>query len=195
MELDPVDRTIAVSHRHDEPVFGLRAHLELIRRGLALDDERVIARRLERAVQAAKDALSVVGDAGNLAVHRLTGAHDLAAEGLSDRLMAEADAENRGGFARSPHEVEADACLIRRAWARREHDRLGSLRQRLLHADLVVAPDRHLRAELAEIVHEVEREAVIIVDEGDALHSLSGRVERVFSDGRPRSSSKSGPPS
>ena len=59
-------------------------------------------------------------------------------------------------------------------------------------ADLVVPPHRHVRAEFAEIVDEVEREAVIVVDQGDALHSFSDRVERVFSDAAPQPSSRTG---
>ena len=68
----------------------------------------------------------------------------------------------------------------------------GSSRERLVDADLVVAPHRHVGAELAEIMDEIEGEAVVIVDQRDALHSLSDRVERVFSDAALRGQAEQG---
>ncbi len=53
----------------------------------------MVARRLERPVDAAEHALALVRHLGQLAVHRLRRADDVAAERLADRLMAEADAE------------------------------------------------------------------------------------------------------
>ena len=74
--------------------------LSVVRHGVALDHQRMVARRLERAVDAAEDAVALVADLGELAVHRQRRAHDLAAEGLADRLVAEADAEDRDRSAR-----------------------------------------------------------------------------------------------
>src|SRR5208337_3183532 len=190
MELHAVYGAVAVRHRHDQPVVGFGGHLELVRRGRALDDERMIARRLERPVEPAKDSSGVVLDARDLAMHGDWRPHHLAAEGLPDRLMAEADAEERRRLARRPHEVEADARLVRRAGTGRENDRVRLRGQSLLHADLIVPPHRDVCAELAEIVDEVEREAVIVVDQGDALHSFSDRIQGVFSDAALQPSSR-----
>jgi hypothetical protein len=41
-------------------------------------------------------------------------------------------------------------------------------------------------------VDEVEREAVIVVDQRDTLHSFSDQAERVFSNAAPRPSSRRG---
>ena len=58
---------------------------------------------------------AIVRDARNLAVHDLPRAHHLAAEGLADRLVAEAHAED-GNLAREArHGLERDAGLVRRA--------------------------------------------------------------------------------
>ncbi len=64
-------------------------------RRVAVDDQRMIARGLEGRGQAREDALAGVMHRAHLAMHDLVAAHDLAAEGLADRLVAEADAEQR----------------------------------------------------------------------------------------------------
>ena len=72
-----------------------RADLELVRQPLLRDDERVIARGDERLGQPLEHAAAVVLDRRRLAVHRRGGADDRAAEHRADRLMPEADAEDR----------------------------------------------------------------------------------------------------
>src|SRR5271165_1039396 len=119
-------------------------------------------------------------------------AHHLAAERLADGLVAEADAEDRGRFACGAHELETDAGFVRRARPGRQDDSFRGLGEGLVDADLIVSPDRNVRAELAEIVDEVEREAVIVVDQRDALHSPSRPGRAVFSDAPPRPSSRAG---
>ena len=90
----------------------------------------------------------------------------MAAEHLADRLVAEADAEQRhlflGGGA---DQVHADAGLVRRAGAGREHDAGGLQRQRLVDRDLVVAMHDAARAEIAQEVDEVVGEAVVVIDQ------------------------------
>src|SRR5829696_4524370 len=83
--------------------------------------------------------------------------------------MSQADAEQRPpccGAGRD--QLERDAGLVRRAWARRDQEAVGAAAQRAGGADGVVALDAHLGAELAKIVNEVPGEAVIIVDDEDA---------------------------
>ena len=91
----------------------------------AIDDERMIARRLKRPVDAAKHAARIMRDVRQLAVHRQGRANDLAAENLADRLMAKAHARASACRRRGAHEVEADAGFVRRARARRQHDGVG----------------------------------------------------------------------
>ena len=69
--------------------------VELGRAGVAGDDEGMIAGRREGTVDAAEHGAALVADLGDLAVHGHGRAHDVAAESLSDGLMAEADAEHR----------------------------------------------------------------------------------------------------
>src|SRR5262249_36592031 len=84
----------------------------------------MIACRLEGRIDAAEDASPGMADRRELAMHRRRRPHHLAAEGGADRLMAEADAEDRDLVGGRRNQVEANAGLLWRAWARREHDRV-----------------------------------------------------------------------
>ena len=105
-------------------------------------------------------------DGAELAVDDLAGADDLAAEGLADRLVAEADAdERRAGLGGGGDQREADAGVVGGAGAGGEQDGGGAHRHRRLHVDLVVAADLRVGPELAQVVEEVVGEAVVIVDQ------------------------------
>ena len=96
MELDALDGEIAVAHAHDLAVVGGRRHLETLGHRRPLDRERMVAGRPSS------------GDGNPLNTPRpswVTGEslpcitrcarHDATAERLPDRLVAEADAEDR----------------------------------------------------------------------------------------------------
>src|SRR5215470_18616042 len=95
MKLHAVHRKLAMGEAHDEVTVGLGRHGEFVWHGVMVDHQRVIPRRPERPVDAAKHALAAVPHLGKLAVHRHWCPHHAAAEHLTDRLMAEADAEYR----------------------------------------------------------------------------------------------------
>src|SRR3984957_13389802 len=98
-------------------------------------------------------------------MHRRWRAHNIAAKGLSNRLMAKADPEHWRRSARRANEIETDARFVRRARPGGEDDGVRLVGERVSDRDLVVAPNRHIRAQLAKVVDEIEREAVIVVDE------------------------------
>ena len=104
-------------------------HLQAVGQARALDQQRVVARRLERARQAGEDAAPVVEDRRGLAVHDLARAHDLAAEGLPDRLVAEAHAQDRDLPGVRRMTSQADPGLVGRARPGRDHD-VGRARAR-----------------------------------------------------------------
>src|SRR5690242_19031198 len=108
-----------------------------------------------------------------LAVHRGGCAHDLAAECLPDRLMSETDAEQRDFACAPDDQFKADAGFIRRAWARRENDRLRIGTEHGIDTDLIVAMDGDVGSQPAQIMEQVESEAVVIVDQDQhAAHRL-----------------------
>src|SRR6516164_1098610 len=171
VKLHAVHGQARVREPHDDAAVGVGSHGELARQACALDHERMVARRLERRIDAAKDAAAVVADLRQFAVHLRRRSHHLAAEGLADRLMAEADAEDRNFLRRLRDQIEADAGLLGRARPGRQHDgvRVGSDHGFARH--FVVATDLDFGAQLTEIVHQVEGEAVIIVDQPDHRES------------------------
>src|SRR5262249_43823773 len=115
MELHALDVELAMAKPHDLAFRGPRAHLEARRERRALDEQRVIACRLERRGEAFEDAASVVLDWRRLAVHEALRAHDTPAERLPHRLMSEADAEDRDGPRNRLNGFERDPRLVRRA--------------------------------------------------------------------------------
>ena len=103
---------------------------------------------------------------------------DVAAHRLADRLMAEADAEDRRRRREALDQRQADAGLVRRAGAGREDDRLGRHRRDLVEGDLVVAVDDRIRPKLAEEVDEVVGKAVVVIDDEES-HCPTLRFARV----------------
>ena len=83
----------------------------------------MIARRFQRPVDAAEDPGTRVLDLRHLAVERSC-AHDLAAKGLANGLMTEADTEDWNGWRCFGDEIEANAGFVRRARSGRQHDRI-----------------------------------------------------------------------
>ncbi len=78
-------------------------------RGLRLDRQRMVAGRLEAGIEAAEQALAGVVDARSLAMHQLRRPDHVAAHGLADGLVAEADAENGRGRLEAIDQRKADA--------------------------------------------------------------------------------------
>jgi len=61
--------------------------------------------------------------------------------------------------------VRGNSCRIRSSRSRRDQDTFGlDLILDLVHRHLVVADDEHLGTELAQILHEVIGERVVIID-------------------------------
>src|SRR5688500_19797821 len=95
VELHAFHRELAVAHAHDLAVVAPGADLERGWQRRSLDRERMVARRREGVRQPAEYPAPVVADGGGLAVHELLRVHDPAAERLPDRLVPEADAQDR----------------------------------------------------------------------------------------------------
>src|SRR5450759_2052155 len=125
MELHAVHRQAGMRKPHHQMIIGFGVDGELARHAGAIEHQRMIARRLEWSVDAAEHAGVGVTNFGQFAMHRHRCAHDFAAEGLADCLMTETDAEDRNARRRLADEIEADASLVRRARAGRQHDGIG----------------------------------------------------------------------
>src|SRR3989338_10665814 len=82
----------------------------------------MVARCGKLARQAAEPARSLMPDRRSLAVHQLPRVNDLAAEGLADALVSQADAEDGDFPGKFPDQRHRDAGLVRRAGSRGNHD-------------------------------------------------------------------------
>ncbi len=93
----------------------------------------------------------------------------VAAERLRERLMTEAHAERRDSrLGQAPHDLETDPRLVRRARPGRDDAALVAAFEQLRDRGAVVAHDLDLRAQLAEVLDEVVRERVVVVEHEDS---------------------------
>ena len=133
-----------------------------------VDHQRMIARRLERPVDAAEHAVRPRG--GSRRACRASAPARARPCRRTPGRSPDGRGRRRGSGcvgAALLDQVEADAGLVRRAGAGRQHDRLGLAREHVVDRDLVVAMHDDVRPQLAQVVDEVEGEAVVVVDQQD----------------------------
>ena len=175
MELHPVDVELLVSQSHDHPTLGPSRDLETIRQGLALHDQGMITRSLKRVLQALENTLALVMNHRGLAMHQFPGPHHLPAVNLSDRLMPEADPEDRKLASEGLDYLAGNARLVGRAGPRRNANPRRLQVPQFLHRDGIIPKHFHLRTQLPEILHEVVGEGVVVIDDNEhGNQELSG---------------------
>ena len=114
--------------------------------------------------QVPEHPLALMVELIGLAVHDTGGAHDLAAEGLADGLMAEAHAEDGQATGEMADHVQGDPGLVRRVRPRRQADPIGRKSLDAGQIDGIVAHGVDIFTEFAEILDEVVGERVVVVD-------------------------------
>ena len=102
-------------------------------------------------------------------MHDVAGPGNRSAGYLADRLVAEADAKNRGlqiGLAERPTEdVQADARLVRSAWTGGEHNPIRPNPLDFRQIDFVVSLHEHFDSALPQILDQVIGEGIKVVDD------------------------------
>src|SRR5450756_1058447 len=167
VELHAVDRQLAVPHAHHHVLRVPGAEFENVGQGL-VDDQRVVAGGREGVGQPGEDAAAVVADLVGLAVHGGAGAAHHAPVHLADGLVPEADAEHRQALGAEARDgVHADPRLVRCAGAGRDDEMRRLRRGDLVQRHAVVALHGDLGAELAQVLHQVVGERVVVVDHED----------------------------
>src|SRR5690606_19559858 len=149
MELHALDVELAMPYAHDLAVVGPGGELQAIRKVLAVDGERVVADRLECRRQALEKTDARMANRVGLAVHHTGGTYHPPAEGLPDRLVAKADAQDRAAPGEAVDGLERHAGLVGRAGPGRNDDARRLDREQLVHARRVVAHRHHLGPQLA----------------------------------------------
>src|SRR5581483_12291045 len=124
----------------------------------------MIAGRFERLFDPLEKTAISVANQRSLSVHQLRSTRNLRPENLGNALMAEADAKNRDFKSKFFNQCWTNSGVLRAARARRNANALRAHRPCLFHRDLVVAFHCDFRAELAEVLHQVVSERVVVID-------------------------------
>ena len=128
----------------------------------------MVAAGFEGVGQPLEQGASVVVDGRRFAVHQALGARDDPAERGRQRLVPEADPEDRQPLERRVDQGRCDSGVLRPTRPGRDHD-VGRLeRQRRLHLDRVVTVHDRLGAQAGDRLHQVVGEGVVVVDQQDA---------------------------
>src|SRR5439155_15427577 len=152
-------------HTHDDAVIGLRGDRKLAGQGFALDDQGMIASRGKGIREFPKDILTVVMNLARLAVEKFRRANHFSTERRTDRLVSEANAKDREFSGKPPNQLDADSRVLWCAWSRRNHDAFGLAARNFLHGNLVVAMHFDIAAQLAEILRQVIRKRVVVIEQ------------------------------
>src|SRR5258708_754135 len=124
----------------------------------------MVTRRHERAGQSAKHAEAEMADRRGFAVDDSARMHDLAPESLADRLMTEAHAQYRDPAGKLAYRRERDPRFGGSAGPGGNDDPFRSHRSDVRRRDLVVAKHFDVGAELAQILHQIPGEGIVVVD-------------------------------
>ena len=167
MVLNALERIAFVPDAHDFILIGPGDDFEICRQGTGFDDQAVIARRLEGVRQSSVNTAAVMMDPRGFAVHDSIGPHHLRTKGMTDTLMAQADAKqgNPGGEPRD--DFVRDSSLDRRAGPRRDDQVAGRRALDVFERDLIVANDFEIdaRVDFAQPLYKVVCERVVVVDQ------------------------------
>src|SRR6266853_3352241 len=167
VELHPLHGELTVAHAHDLAVLGLRSDLQALGQGRPPNRKRMVAGRHEGARQSAKHAETKMADRRGFPVDDFPRMHDLAAESLADRLMAETHAQDRDPAGKLAYRGERDPGFRGSAGPRRNDDACRYHRGDVPRRDLVVAEHPDLCAQLAQILHQIPGEGIVVVDHQD----------------------------
>ena len=112
MKLHADDRICLVFQSHHLSLTRKCRHAQLIRQWF-LDDQRMIARRLERAGHAVKQAVAFVVDVGCFAMHQALRAVDHTAKHSAHALMTQTDTQRRRRWPKFSNDGIGNATVIR----------------------------------------------------------------------------------
>src|SRR3979409_2690109 len=127
----------------------------------------MIAGRHEGTWQSAEHPEARMPDRRGFPVHDFARMHDLAAESLADRLMTEAHAQYRDLACKLAYGSQRDPRFSGSAGPRGNDDTCRFHRSDVRRPDLVVAKHLDVCAQLAQILHQIPGEGIVVVDHQD----------------------------
>src|SRR5439155_2457482 len=141
--------------------------LDLRREGRLVDHQRVVATRLERRRQPGEHARAVVVDGRRLAVHGFGCADHPGSERCAQRLVPEADAQQRRSFVKYPYQFHEAAGILRTPGAGGEDHALRLRGDELLRGGRVGPDHPSGLARSFDQLDQVVDERVVVVDHQD----------------------------
>src|SRR5579863_2012839 len=169
MELHSFDGMPPVPKPHDRTravFFGRpRADLEFPWQVFLFDNQRVVASSRHGHRKSLKDSPVVMKDGAGLAVHEVRRPNHMTAKCFADRLMSQADTEQRGLAGKVADQFDADAGFVRRARPWRDDDPVWLHRLDLVYRDLVVAAHLDLLAQFTNVLNQVVGERIVVVED------------------------------
>lgn len=130
----------------------------------------MVPRGGEGVGQVSEESFAIVTNFTGLAMHQTVGAANLSAENLSNALMSQANAQNGNPAVKMPDVVATEPGVVRRAGPRRNDQKAGAeFLLGLSRGEPVVAEygDLLSATQLADSLHEVVSETVVIVQDKD----------------------------
>ena len=171
VELDTLNRKIPMTQSHDQSISRRRRDLQTLRQGFAFHHQRMIARRQKTIGQPTKNSPIVMADFARLPVHQVRRGDYATAENLANRLVAQANTQNRLLGFKGLDDFQRDARLIRGPRSRRNHDafrvELGNLRD----IDLVVPENLDLLSQFAQVLDKIVGKGIVIIDHQNHFRS------------------------
>src|SRR6266851_2369699 len=112
-----------------------------------------------------EDGFVVMLNLGRLAMNEPRRAHDPSAKHLTNRLMTQANAENRELAGEMANDFHRHTRIIGSARPWRNHNSIWPDRRfNLVNRNLIVAAHLDSFAQLAKVLHEVVSERIVVVD-------------------------------
>ena len=165
MELHTAHIKAIVTRGHDLAFIVRGSDGQFGRDGCLIDDPRMVAACFNPQGNVPKKQfvrLKNVHRNGNPMMH-LIKVLQRGPECFANGLMAETNAQNLLGGCVALDECGHDTRVLRQSRAGRKNDGIELFH--FVQRQLIIAPHRHIIAELLHVMHEIEREAVVVVED------------------------------
>src|SRR6266404_2019612 len=174
MELDAVNRELAMLQSHHFAFGRLGRDLEAIWQSFTPDDEGMITRRFEWIRKVREHTAVMMLHGRSLAVHQSRRLNNLAAEHRADALMAETNAKDRRSRTESANHFVADPGILGPAGTGRDADAFRTKRLDFSDRDLVIPLHYDVAIQHAEMLDEIVGKRIVIIDDQDLIHHSPG---------------------
>ena len=123
-------------------------------------------------------------DLTGFAMHKIFSANNLPTESRANRLMSQANAEQRNFSREMTDHIDADSRFLRSARSWRNQDPFRMHRLDLAQSHLIITPNLNLRAQLTNILDKVVSKRIVIVENKDHVLIVAVKIAAVKATGK-----------